>query len=80
MSGAVTDYGPTQQASIISVLAREASVPPSHVTLTLTSGSVIITAEIFVPTARQAEATASTLSAGILSTPTTLQWRASCRV
>ena len=34
---------------------------------------MIITAEIFVPTAQEAEATASTLSAGILSTPTTLQ-------
>jgi len=72
-AGDVSDYGPSVQASMKEVFGAEAGVSPNAVTLTIASGSVVITAEIAVESAAQASTISSTLNSGVMASPTALQ-------
>ena len=69
----MSDYGDAEQASIQKVIATDAGVAPSDVTLTLTAGSVIVTASIAVADQSTATSMASSLADGALADPSTLQ-------
>ena len=73
LGGTVDDYDAMAQASIKAVLAAGAGVSTSMVTLTLTAGSVVVTAEIFVASAAAAETAANDLSTGVLSDAASLE-------
>ena len=73
LGGSVTDFDAAAQVSIKTVLAREADVSMSAVTLTLTVGSVIVQADIVLATAEGATFAASQLSAGVLASSETLE-------
>ena len=71
--GSVGDYDLAAQTAIKTVLAAEADVSPAAVSLTLTAGSVIVTADIFFNTQAGATLVASQLSAGVLADAATFQ-------
>jgi hypothetical protein len=73
LDGTITDFDAAAQVSIKTVLAREADVSTSAVTLTLTAGSVIVQADIVLATAEGANFAASQLSAGVLASSETLE-------
>jgi len=68
----VSDYDQTTQDSIADVLATNAGVARSAVTLTITSASVRVIAEIEVADEQAATSTATTLASGIFSNPSAL--------
>lgn len=67
------DYDEAARASIRAVLATAANVSAEAVSLTLTAGSVVVTYEIKVTTAVDAEASRDALVAGPLATPAALE-------
>lgn len=67
-AGAVSDFTPTKVESIASVFAAEANVTTSSVTVTITPGSVVITAKIVLPDAAARDNVAADLTT-TLSTP-----------
>jgi hypothetical protein len=73
LDGTITDFDAAAQVSIKTVLAREADVSTSAVTLTLTAGSVIVQADIVLATAEGANFASSQLSAGVLASSETLE-------
>ena len=73
LGGTITDFDAAAQVSIKTVLAKEADVSMSAVTLTLTAGSVIVQADIVLATAEGANFAASQLSAGVLASSETLE-------
>ena len=73
LTGSVADYAEAQQTSIIEVLAREARVSPAAVNLTITAGSVIVTAEINVASQAEADEKSTALASGVLLNATNLQ-------
>ena len=73
LSGTITDFDAAAQVSIKTVLAKEADVSMSAVTLTLTAGSVVVQADIVLSTAEGATFAASQLSAGVLASSETLE-------
>jgi len=75
LAGAVEDFGVHEQAAIKAVLAAGAGVLPSAISLTLSSGSVVVTAKILFKVSAAAAAAVIALSGanGILSDATKLQ-------
>ena len=73
ISGSVGDYDAAAQTAIKTVLAAEAKVSTSAVSLTFTAGSVLVAADIFFATQAGATTAASSLSAGVLADATSLQ-------
>ena len=73
LGGSPSDYGTAEIDSIKQVLATAAGVAVSAVALTLTAGSVIVTATIEVDDASMAASTASALSTGILASASALE-------
>ena len=73
LGGSVSDYGAAEQASIKAVLAAEAGVSTSDVILTITAGSVLVSAEIYVATQAAATTATSDLSTGVLATSASLE-------
>ena len=65
LSGSVGDYDLAAQTAIQTVLANAAEVTTSAVSLTLTAGSVIVTADIFFGTQEGANFAASRMSASV---------------
>ena len=72
LAGTVNDYGASERLAIQKVLAAEAGVTTDAVSLTITSGSVVVAAEIYVADAATATTTSSTLSTGILASASAL--------
>ena len=72
LSGTVSDYD-AAQPSMQTVLAREADTSIDAVYLTLTAGSVIVEAELYVGTAAGATFAASQLLAGIFASSAALE-------
>jgi len=73
LGGTVDDYPAPAQEAIKSVLAADAGASTSAVRLTLTAGSVVVAAVIFLPSRTHAATAASALSAGVLADAPTLQ-------
>ena len=73
LGGTVDDYDEAAQESIKAVLAAEAGVSTAAVTLTLTSGSVLVTAEIFVASPAAAETASTDLAKGVLKNSASLE-------
>ena len=73
LGGTITDFDAAAQVSIKTVLAKEADVSMSAVTLTLTAGSVVVQADIVLATAEGATFAASQLSAGVLASSEALE-------
>jgi hypothetical protein len=72
LAGTVNDYGAPEKLAIQTVLASEAGVTTDAVSLSITSGSVVVAAEIYVADAATAETTSSTLSTGLLASASAL--------
>ena len=72
LGGEVADYDDAAQTSIKAAFAKEAGVSSSAVRLTLSAGSVVVTAEIFVESAEAAESTSAGLATGIMASPASL--------
>ena len=62
LAGAIENFGAPEQAALKAVLAAGAGVSPSAVSLTLSPGSVIVTAEVLFKVAAAATAAVSALS------------------
>ena len=73
LGGTINDFDAAAQVSIKTVLAKEADVSMSAVTLTLTAGSVVVQADIVLATAEGATFAASQLSAGVLASSEALE-------
>ena len=73
LSGAPSDYGTEEEDAIKTVLAEEAGVNTSAVTLTITAGSVVITAEIVLPSSDDAATATTALSTGVLASAAALE-------
>ena len=73
LGGTINDFDAAVQVSIRTVLAKEAGVSMSAVTLTLTAGSVVVQADIVLATAEGATFAASQLSAGVLASSEALE-------
>ena len=73
LSGDPSDYGTEQEDAIKAVLAEEAGVSTSAVTLSITAGSVIVTAEISLPSFDGAATAAAALSTGVLASAKALE-------
>ena len=73
LSGAPSDYGTEEEDAIKTVLAEEAGVNTSAVTLTITAGSVVITAEIVLPSSDDAATATTALSTGVLASADALE-------
>ena len=73
LGGTINDFDAAVQVSIKTVLAKEAGVSMSAVTLTLTAGSVVVQADIVLATAEGATFAASQLSAGVLASSEALE-------
>ena len=73
LSGDPSDYGTEQEDAIKTVLAGEAGVSTSAVTLSITAGSVIVTAEISLPSFDVAATAATALSTGVLASAKALE-------
>lgn len=73
LGGSVEDYGAAAQESIKAVLAKGAKVSISAVKLTLTAGSVLVTAEISFASQAAADTGASALSTGVLKDSASLE-------
>jgi len=73
LSGDPSDYGTEQEDAIKTVLAEEAGVSTSAVTLSITAGSVIVTAEISLPSFHGAATAAAALSTGVLASAKALE-------
>ena len=73
LSGSVGDYDAAAQTAIKSVLATASDVSTSAVRLTLTPGSVLITADIFFATQTGASFAATELSTGVAADATSLE-------
>lgn len=73
LSGDVSSYGDAEVAAIRSVIAAEAGVDDSDVTVTITSASVEVTATIAVSDFSEAATVESSLSTGMMRSPTALQ-------
>ena len=78
LGGSVSDYGAAEQASIKAVLAAEAGVSTSDVILTITAGSVLVSAEIYVATQAAATTATSDLSTGVLATSACVKEKVAC--
>ena len=72
LGGSVSDYDQEAWASIVAALAIAANVAHGAVSLSITAGSVVITAEIAVASVAVATTTAQQLSDGILSDASSL--------
>ena len=72
LGGEISDYDEAAQTSIKAAFAKATGVSTSAVTLTLSVGSVLVTAEIFVESAQAAESTATGLATGIMASPASL--------
>lgn len=73
LSGSVGDYDAAAQTAIKTVLAAEADVATSAVSLTLTAGSVMVNADVFFGTQAGAASGASRLSTGVVASATSLE-------
>ena len=73
LTGSPSDYDDVAQTSIKTTLANGASVPVSAVTISLTAGSRIVSAEIAVDSAADAIAKASALASGIMQDASSLE-------
>ena len=73
LGGTVADYGEAERMSIKRALATEAGVDTGAVALTLTAGSVIVSAEIYVASQADVDSTATTLSTGMLRNAASLE-------
>ena len=73
LGGTIADFDAAAQVSIKTVLAKEADVSMSAVTLMLTAGSVVVQADIVLSTAEGATFAASQLSAGVLASSEALE-------
>ena len=73
LGGTVDEYDTKAQASIRIVLAHEADVHPTAVSLTLTPGSVVVDAEIFVASQAAADSTVDVLATGIMASSAALE-------
>ena len=73
LSGDPSDYGTEEEDAIKTVLAEEAGVNISAVTLTITAGSVVITAEIVLPSSDDAATATTALSTGVLASADALE-------
>ena len=73
LGGTINDFDAAVQVSIKTVLAKEAGVSMSAVTLTLTAGSVVVQADIVLATVEGATFAASQLSAGVLASSEALE-------
>ena len=73
LSGSVSDYDSAAKTSIKTVLATEADVSTSAVSLTLAAGSVIVNADIFFATQAGADSASPRLWTGVLANATALQ-------
>ena len=73
LGGTIADFDAAAQVSIKTVLAKEAGVSMSAVTLMLTAGSVVVQADIVLSTAEGATFAASQLSAGVLASSEALE-------
>ena len=69
----MSDYDEDAQESIKTVLAREADVDTSAVTLSLTAGSVIVSATIYFESQADADSKSSALASGILNDAASLE-------
>jgi len=69
----MADYDEAAQMSIITVLAEEAGVSTSAITLRIISGSVVVTFIIFVDSQARADNMASTLATGVMASPATFE-------
>ena len=67
LGGEVSDYDDVAQASIRKMLAKEAGVSVSAVTLSLSAGSVLVDSEITLASQADANASAEKLAAGVFS-------------
>ena len=73
LAGTVNDARASERLAIQKVLAAEAGVTTDAVSLTITSGSVVVAAEIYVADAATATTTSSSpLSTGILASASAL--------
>ena len=66
LAGDLADYGADARASLQAVLADGAGVPTAAVSLELVAGSVQVSARIQVASQAAADATAASLSQGLL--------------
>ena len=73
LSGAVADYDEQVKMSIKAVLAANAGVSTSAVTLTISAGSVVVSSDIFFATETGASVGASALSRGVLADAASLE-------
>ena len=73
LGGSVSDYGKAAQTSIKAAIAADAGVSTSAVNLTLTAGSVIVAADIFVASQAEADAKVTKLAAGVLKDAAALE-------
>ena len=73
LGGTVDDYDAPTQASIKAVLAEGAGVSTSAVAITITAGSVVIDAEIFVESQAAADMATEDLAAGVFKDAASLQ-------
>jgi hypothetical protein len=73
LSGAVTDYGTAEKAAIQKVVAGAAGVPLSSVTITISSGSVVVVATIEVATSTAATTVQGALTSGIMASANALE-------
>ena len=64
-SGSVADFDATKKTSLRGLIATAAGVDASAVTLTITAGSVLITATIAVPASTTADAVQTSLSSSL---------------
>ena len=67
LGGEVSDYDDAAQASIRKMLANEAGVPVSAVTLSVSAGSVLVDSEITLASQAEANVSAEKLAAGVFS-------------
>jgi hypothetical protein len=73
LGGDLADYGDAGQASIKTMLAKVTGVSSNAIRLSLASGSVVVTAEVFVESLDAAEAGANALATGIMASSSSLE-------